>query len=143
EYYTGICFQFLSPQGDKIGGGGRYDDLIPMMGGPDLPSCGFALYIDQIVDMLAEADLRQPQIAVVSIDDDQDTVRRCLAMAQAVRGRGVGVVVCAGAKPAEHGHCRWIVEVRADRSDSVLVTDRETNEASTYSIPEALDRLIT
>ncbi len=140
EYYTGICFQFLSPGGDKIGGGGRYDDLIPLMGGPDLPSCGFALYIDQIAEMLADAGSQQPRIAIVSTDDDQDSVRRCLAMAQAVRGRGRAAIVCAG---AEQSDCRWIVEVRADGSDSVIVTDRETNEAATYSIPEALDRLIT
>ena len=143
EYYTGICFQFLSPEGDKIGGGGRYDDLVPLMGGPDVPSCGFALYIDQIAEMLAGAGSQQPQIAVVTTDHGQDTVRRCLAMAQAIRGRGRAAVICPGTKQFEQADCRWIIEVRADRSDSVIITDRETNEATTYSIPEALDRLIT
>ncbi len=143
EYYTGICFQFLSPDGDKIGGGGRYDDLIPLMGGPDVPSCGFALYIDQIAQMLADADSQQPRIAVVSTDNGQDTVRRCLAIAQTVRGRGRPAVICTGTGQTEQADCRWIVEVRADTSDSVVLTDRETNEASTYSVAEALARLIT
>ncbi|GAI49934.1 unnamed protein product, partial [marine sediment metagenome] len=37
EYYTGIIFQLFSGEG-KIGGGGRYDALIPLMGGGDIPA---------------------------------------------------------------------------------------------------------
>ncbi|MDD5082983.1 MAG: ATP phosphoribosyltransferase regulatory subunit, partial [Dehalococcoidales bacterium] len=32
EYYTGVMFQFLIDD-EKVGGGGRYDALIPLMGG--------------------------------------------------------------------------------------------------------------
>ena len=34
------------------GGGGRYDDLISLIGGPDVPASGFALYVDKLVDLL-------------------------------------------------------------------------------------------
>ncbi len=51
EYYTGVMFQFYV--GKKwIGGGGRYDDLISLIGGPDVPASGFALYVDKLVDLL-------------------------------------------------------------------------------------------
>ena len=36
EYYTGIIFQLFMGK-EKIGGGGRYDALIPSMGGGDVP----------------------------------------------------------------------------------------------------------
>jgi len=51
EYYTGVCFQLLV-NGEKIGGGGRYDDLIPLMSGKNIPACGFALYIDPLMRFL-------------------------------------------------------------------------------------------
>ena len=42
EYYTGMIFQLF--EGDtKLGGGGRYDALIPLMGGKNTPASGFAL----------------------------------------------------------------------------------------------------
>src|SRR5438552_3275812 len=45
DYYTRTVFEFpcdrLGAQ-DALGGGGRYDRLIPDMGGPDLGACGLA-----------------------------------------------------------------------------------------------------
>ncbi|MFC2067841.1 ATP phosphoribosyltransferase regulatory subunit [Chloroflexota bacterium] len=48
EYYTGIIFQ-LFVDNEKIGGGGRYDDLIPLIGGKDVHSSGFALYLTNLI----------------------------------------------------------------------------------------------
>ena len=51
-YYTGIVFEFLAGQSlddYPIGGGGRYDDLVRAFGGSDVPACGFALYVDEVV----------------------------------------------------------------------------------------------
>lgn len=51
-YYTGIVFEFLAGQGPDdypIGGGGRYDDLVRAFGGGNVPACGFALYVEEVV----------------------------------------------------------------------------------------------
>jgi histidyl-tRNA synthetase len=44
-YYTGIVFELYDRQGElrAICGGGRYDDLIASLGGPDLPALGFGM----------------------------------------------------------------------------------------------------
>lgn len=142
EYYTGICFQFLSVEGEKIGGGGRYDDLIPMMGGPDLPSCGFALYIDQIAAMLEEGASRRAGIAVVNGDSSEGGVRRCLATAQSIRAGGDAVVVRTSPASVPEG-CRWIIELPADESDVVVITDCDSNQSLSCSMAEALARLMS
>ncbi len=59
EYYTGIIFQFFAGR-EKIGGGGRYDGLIPAMGGADIPASGFALYVDRLLDLLEAETGAQP-----------------------------------------------------------------------------------
>ncbi|MFC1917300.1 ATP phosphoribosyltransferase regulatory subunit [Chloroflexota bacterium] len=51
EYYTGLIFQFYAGN-KKIGGGGRYDDLISAMGGKVTPACGFAFYIDRMMKLI-------------------------------------------------------------------------------------------
>ncbi len=51
-YYTGVVFEFLDSAGTgeySIGGGGRYDDLVKAFGGDEMPACGFAMYIDEVV----------------------------------------------------------------------------------------------
>lgn len=53
EYYTGAMFQFYI--GKKwVGGGGRYDDLIGLIGGPDVPASGLALYVDKLMDLMGD-----------------------------------------------------------------------------------------
>lgn len=55
SYYTGVIFEFFSISTSKkklLGGGGRYDDLIKALGGPNIPASGFAFNLDQIVNIL-------------------------------------------------------------------------------------------
>lgn len=44
-YYTGFVFEAFDRRGDlrALAGGGRYDDLVRKLGGPDLPAVGFAI----------------------------------------------------------------------------------------------------
>lgn len=49
EYYTGAMFAFFVG-GHRVGGGGRYDDMIPKAGGHRTPASGFALYLDPLLE---------------------------------------------------------------------------------------------
>jgi histidyl-tRNA synthetase len=45
DYYTGVVFECFDSTGEvsrSVFGGGRYDDLIASLGGPDVPAVGFA-----------------------------------------------------------------------------------------------------
>src|SRR5687767_11953093 len=44
-YYTGFVFEAFDRKGElrALAGGGRYDDLVEKLGGPSLPSVGFAI----------------------------------------------------------------------------------------------------
>ena len=67
DYYTRTTFEFTVPSGDATGlgtqnallGGGRYDGLSEMLGGPRAPGIGFAIGEDRLILTLqaqAEAD---------------------------------------------------------------------------------------
>lgn len=55
DYYTGAIFE-LKPSNDPtaltIGSGGRYDNLIGMFAGRQIPAVGFSFGLDRIVDLL-------------------------------------------------------------------------------------------
>jgi histidyl-tRNA synthetase len=54
-YYTGFVFEAFDRKGDlrALAGGGRYDDLVAKLGGPDLPAVGFAIG-DMTMELLLE-----------------------------------------------------------------------------------------
>ncbi len=63
DYYTNLVFEFISDDVDdigSIGGGGRYDNLLKSLGGPDIPSVGFAFGMDRVVSVLASLEIKLP-----------------------------------------------------------------------------------
>ncbi|HEY1990549.1 MAG TPA: histidine--tRNA ligase [Acidimicrobiales bacterium] len=53
DYYTRTTFEFasgaLETAQNGIGGGGRYDGLVEMLGGPDTPGIGFGIGIERLL----------------------------------------------------------------------------------------------
>ena len=59
DYYTGIVFEITHPalgSQDAIGAGGRYDNLIKDLGGPDTKAVGYALGVERIIIALKETE---------------------------------------------------------------------------------------
>jgi histidyl-tRNA synthetase len=61
DYYTRTTFEFVHDglgSQSAVGGGGRYDGLSEMIGGPELPSVGWALGVDRTVLALRAEGVR-------------------------------------------------------------------------------------
>src|SRR3989338_539654 len=61
----GLALQRLEPQ--ALAGGGRYDKLVKLLGGRDIPACGGAAGIERIVKLLKAQDEGPQKRAEVSI----------------------------------------------------------------------------
>ncbi|HEU5326597.1 MAG TPA: histidine--tRNA ligase [Thermomicrobiales bacterium] len=59
DYYTGPVFEVAveRPKVGSIGGGGRYDGLIGLFSGRDVPATGFALGLERIFEVIGEYNL--------------------------------------------------------------------------------------
>ena len=96
DYYTRTAFEFYRPgaqgQQSALGGGGRYDGLVELLGGKPTPGIGFALGLDRVVLALAEAGVAPPappHPAVVVVGaDPADTATR-LRIATELRAAGL------------------------------------------------------
>jgi histidyl-tRNA synthetase len=57
DYYTGVIFEAVMTDTDKIGsiaGGGRYDDLVGMFSNKKIPSVGMSVGIERIFSLIEE-----------------------------------------------------------------------------------------
>ena len=76
DYYNRTVFEYLSdssgPQGVLLGGG-RYDPLIKILGGPDTPAVGFAMGVERIVTEVNKQGLIKDNnldIVIVVLNDE-------------------------------------------------------------------------
>jgi histidyl-tRNA synthetase len=62
DYYTRTIFEIVSEDlksaQNALGGGGRYDNLINQLGGPDLPAVGFAVGIDRTIMLMKQLGIK-------------------------------------------------------------------------------------
>ncbi|MGK2850738.1 MAG: histidine--tRNA ligase [Candidatus Limnocylindrales bacterium] len=96
DYYTRTAFEFYvagrEGQQQALGGGGRYDGLVELLGGRPTPGIGFGIGLDRLVLALAEqgggvVTPDAPTVVVVGADPD-DTVGR-LRVATELRTAGI------------------------------------------------------
>jgi histidyl-tRNA synthetase len=122
EYYTGACFQFLAA-GEKIGGGGRYDKLVPLMNGEDIPACGFALYVDLITKILPLRKEKKGKsgILVKGKELTPEIVKACFAVAESLRDAGHPAEL--NFTGQEESNYRWVVLVSGKKSSPFVLTD--------------------
>lgn len=77
DYYTKTVFEIL--ENTKVGkvqgtlmGGGRYDNLVKLLGGKDVPACGAAGGIERIVNLFKSRDIKlveppKPKIFLIQL----------------------------------------------------------------------------
>ncbi len=92
EYYTGPAFQ-LEVAGRRIGGGGRYDSLVSLIGGEDVPASGFALEAGILADLLVEEPEGRPIVTVALEADDGESLASAFGLASVLRAQGLAVQV--------------------------------------------------
>lgn len=96
SYYTGAIYEIEFPGfSGSGGGGGRYDDLVGIFSGQQIPACGFSLGLERILLLMEEQGLfpktlaGQPQLLVTQFDES--TVGASFTLAQRLRAAGFRV----------------------------------------------------
>jgi histidyl-tRNA synthetase len=99
SYYTGAIMEIGVPDlAGSLGGGGRYDGLVGMFLGEDIPACGFSLGLERILVVMAErgmfpAGVQKPSADVMVTLFEGEPIEEALKLAADLRGAGVRVEV--------------------------------------------------
>ena len=77
DYYSYTAFEIKSTSAhykESIGGGGRYDKLLNIFGGPDVSGVGFAFGAERIMMLLQDSQLgvKTKKVAVIPVSDEEN-----------------------------------------------------------------------
>ena len=95
DYYTRTTFEITSSglgAQDALLGGGRYDGLSEMVGGPPMPGFGFAIGEDRLVLALEQvASLKPEAVSAYIVWMGHDALERAVDLARDLRKEGLRV----------------------------------------------------
>ncbi|PYR78633.1 MAG: histidine--tRNA ligase [Acidobacteria bacterium] len=69
SYYTGAIMEInVADLAGSLGGGGRYDNLVGMFLGQNIPACGFSLGLERILVVMGERNMFPPTLKTTAAD---------------------------------------------------------------------------
>ena len=157
DYYTGTTFEFvhegLGAQ-SGIGGGGRYDGLMEVLGGQSLSGIGFGLGVDRVL-LAAQSEglLKQDQFSsdLFIIPLGESAKVAALVLASDLRAGGVRTELAFGdralkgaMKAADKSGSRYVIVLGDSEISSHIVDLKEMNDGSVSSVKiESLREVLT
>jgi histidyl-tRNA synthetase len=157
DYYTRTAFEFvspgLSPQQATLFGGGRYDGLAEVLGGPHVPGVGFGMGLERVLMAIEQEGLESPEepgltVFLVGVGDAGRA--RALDLVRELRAAGVAADTAFGDRPlkaqlkmADHAGAAYaaIVGDRELQAGSVTLrrlADGEQEDVAADALAEAL-----
>jgi histidyl-tRNA synthetase len=147
DYYTRTTFEFthggLGAQNALLGGG-RYDGLSEMLGGPRAPGIGFAMGEDRLVLTLLSQESAPPQVAdafVAPLGDGMNAA--ALVLARELRHQGLWIELGEGSFrlkksfEAADKTARQIVILGEDELKSGILTVKNFSTGIQTKVPRA------
>jgi len=147
DYYTGTTFEFVHEDlgaQSGIGGGGRYDGLMEILGGQSLSGMGFGLGVDRALlaaqaEGVISADQFTSDLFIIPLGDDQKSV--ALSLAAQLRSVGIRTEIAFGdralkgaMKAADKSGSRYVVIIGDDEVASGSVELKRMNDGTITSV---------
>ena len=150
SYYTGAIMEITVPDlAGSLGGGGRYDNLVGMFLGRDVPACGFSLGLERLIVVMTERGMFPEAIAGGAVDVmvtvwNDDSRSDALKLAGELRGGGLRVDVYPEAdklgkqfKYASSRTVPFVAIVGDDERASGTVSVKDLRSGSQETLPRA------
>jgi histidyl-tRNA synthetase len=97
SYYTGAIMEInVKDLTGSLGGGGRYDNLVGMFLGQDVPACGFSLGLERIIVVMTERGMFPAEIGLSPANVmvtvwDESSATDSIQLARQLRESGLSV----------------------------------------------------
>ena len=147
DYYTGTTFEFIHEglgAQSGIGGGGRYDGMMEILGGQALSGIGFGLGVDRaLLAAQAEGVLVENQFSsdlfIIPLGDNQKSAS--LSIASKLRAAGIRTEIAFGdralkgaMKAADKSGSRYVIVLGDSEIASGSVELKRMSDGSTRSV---------
>ena len=140
DYYSHTAFEITSTQlgaQATVCGGGRYDGLVEELGGSATPAIGWALGMERLAILLAQAEppaALAPDLYVVSRGEKAEPMALLVARQLRQAGRAVDLDLTAAAfgkqfKRADRAGARWAVVIGDSEAEAGVVLLKDLRAA--------------
>ncbi len=157
DYYSNTVFEFWDKTNgaqNAIGGGGRYDGLVELMGGQPTPAFGFAGGMERIIANMKREKIRVPckdDLHVFVAQLGNEAKKKSLPLINALREAGVKTMGAMGKgsiknqmKMADKFKVPYtiIIGLNEVRENTVIIRDMKVGVQNTVSFDDAVDEII-
>lgn len=153
DYYTETVFEYVTKNNEfgSIGGGGRYDNLLKSLDGPDVPAVGFALGFDRVIAEIESNEVKlnlndQIDCYILTITENENEF--ALDLSQKLRMCGFkidldlsGKNTKAKFKEADRYKAKVVMIIGEDevKMNEVTIKDNLTKEETKVSVDNIVD----
>ncbi len=157
DYYTKTVFEFWdSEKGaqNAIGGGGRYDGLVELMGGEPTPAVGYAAGMERVIASMKREKIRVPSkdnLHIFVAQLGEMAKKKCLTLIDDLREAGLKTMGALG-KGSMNVQLRMadkfnvpytiIVGLTEVREGNVIIRDMKKGVQEKIPVEKAVDRMI-
>ena len=157
DYYSKTVFEFWDKSEgaqNAVGGGGRYDGLVELLGGQPTPAVGYSAGVERLI-----ANMKREKVKVPSKDDLHvfvaqlgiDAKRKCLPLIEDLRDAGIKAVGALG-KGSINIQLRLaakfevpytiLIGITEVREQTAIIRDMEMGVQETVNADEVVARMI-
>ena len=153
DYYTETVFEYVTKDNEfgSIGGGGRYDNLLKSLEGPECPAVGFAFGFDRVVSEIESRELNlnlndELDCYILTISENENNY--AFALAEKLRMCGFkidmdlsGKSMKAKFKEADRYKAKQVMIIGEEevKNEEVTLRDNLTKEETKVKVDNIID----
>lgn len=149
DYYTGPIFETFVDRPTSIASGGRYDKLIALLGGRDIPATGMSIGVDRVLDLYVDSMNLNADEADIYVAVIPGYEKEAIQISQKLRAAGKRAFMdVTGRKlgkqltDAERRGIKTVVIVgRETEEGKVVIKNMETGKQNVVGVRELLQKL--
>jgi histidyl-tRNA synthetase len=157
DYYTGPVFEAVvtKPAIGSIGGGGRYDNLVNQIGGPNITGTGFSFGLERVVEVIKDQNLWENisnvTTKVLVTVFSTDTAEKSISVANKLRQKEINTELYLNADErldrqldyANKKNIPWVVIIGPDeaKSNAITLKNMKSGNQKTLYLEKIIEKL--
>jgi histidyl-tRNA synthetase len=133
-------FRF-SINGDEVGGGGRYNNLIPLLSNRDTPASGFALYLDQLMPLIDPQKTLKSPIDKILLRSKSEELSPARLISVAKYLREAGYITSLSLNLDVHPKFHWLLDLQQEEPQYTLTNLATGSQSELSTIDNILIKL--
>jgi histidyl-tRNA synthetase len=155
DYYTKTVYEYISPilgAQDAVGGGGRYDTMVELFGGPSIPAIGFACGMERALLAVQKQDRKgtlETKLDCYIATTDRGTDEKGFFLITDLRNRGLycekdflSRSLKAQMKEANKLGAEFVIILGQEELERNEVILRRMSDSTQKSIPFSVEKII-